>query len=70
MFSAPLAMLKALPDQVDLEPSFSVYDQGHIGSCTANALARAVQFDRLKSNESSFHSIEVVHLLQRTSDRG
>jgi C1A family cysteine protease len=36
---------------VDLLPSFPVYDQGKIGSCTANALAGAVQFDRLKSQQ-------------------
>lgn len=38
-----------LPDSVrlDLLPNIMppVYDQGHLGSCTANALAAAVQFD-------------------------
>jgi C1A family cysteine protease len=49
LYSAPLGNLQALPAAVDLQPTFPIYDQGRIGSCTANALAGAVQFDRLKS---------------------
>jgi C1A family cysteine protease len=52
MFSAPVQVLKALPDSVDLKPEFSIYDQGRIGSCTANALAGAIQFDRLKNKQT------------------
>lgn len=52
MFSAPLEVLRALPPKVDLQPEFPVYDQGRIGSCTANALAGAVEFDRLKNKQS------------------
>jgi C1A family cysteine protease len=44
-----MAVMQTLPDKVDL-PEFPVYDQGRIGSCTANALAGAVQFDRIKNN--------------------
>jgi|HubBroStandDraft_2_1064218.scaffolds.fasta_scaffold106151_1 C1A family cysteine protease len=51
VYSAPLRVLQALPDSVDLSPAFLVYDQGQIGSCTANALAAAVQFDRLKNGQ-------------------
>ncbi len=40
--------LQNLPDSVDLTPPFPVYNQGKIGSCTANALAGAIQFDRYK----------------------
>jgi hypothetical protein len=29
-----------------------VYDQGHLGSCTANALAAAFEFDEMKMNAS------------------
>jgi C1A family cysteine protease len=37
---------------VDLRPQCPpVYDQGHLGSCTANAIAGAVQFDRLKAGQ-------------------
>ena len=52
VYSAPLAMLQALPTTVDLAPTFPVYNQGRIGSCTANALAGALQFDRVKSGQS------------------
>jgi C1A family cysteine protease len=50
LYSAPLAKLKALPPQIDLRKGCPpVYDQGSLGSCTANAIAGAVQFDRRKS---------------------
>ncbi|WP_253926771.1 hypothetical protein [Dickeya dadantii] len=45
------SVLKVLPAKVDLTPTFEVYDQGPIGSCTANALAGAVEFSRLKIGE-------------------
>lgn len=45
----------ALPSKVDLRPFCPpVYDQGHLGSCTANAIAGAFQFDRRKQNASDF----------------
>src|SRR6267378_1925342 len=41
--------LAALPSSLDLSPLCPpVYDQGALGSCTANAVAAAVQFDRMK----------------------
>jgi C1A family cysteine protease len=52
IYSAPLEVLKALPDHTEIEPEFPIYDQGRIGSCTANALAGAVQFDRKKNKQS------------------
>jgi C1A family cysteine protease len=49
MYSAPIATLQALPTQVDMRPQCpSVYDQGQLGSCTANAIGAAVQFDEMK----------------------
>jgi len=53
VFSAPLERLQALPPRVDLladHPELfpPVYDQGRIGSCTGNAIAAAVQFERRK----------------------
>ena len=46
-FSAPLLQQPSLPPKVDLRPQCpAVYDQGHIGSCTANAIAAAIQFQR------------------------
>jgi C1A family cysteine protease len=39
----------ALPPSVDLRAGCpSVYDQGQIGSCTANAIAAAIEFDQRK----------------------
>jgi len=54
LYSAPLEHLKALPARVDLRPEFKFqpYDQGRIGSCTANALAGAIQFDRAKLKQT------------------
>lgn len=50
-YSAPLATLGPLPAQVDLRAQCpDVYDQGQLGSCTANAIAGAIQFDRMKQN--------------------
>ena len=52
LYSAPLAQLKALPAKVDLRKGCPpVYNQGAIGSCTANAIAAAVQFDRRKGSQ-------------------
>ena len=51
VYSAPLKVLQALPPSVDLAPGFPVYVQGRIGSCTANALAAAVQFNREKNTQ-------------------
>ena len=50
LYAAPVANLKKLPPKVDLRPQCPkvVYDQGQLGSCTGNAIAGAVQFDRLK----------------------
>ncbi|KAF9113766.1 hypothetical protein BGX30_006826, partial [Mortierella sp. GBA39] len=45
-FSAPGPGLQSLPSSVDLRPGCPpVYDQGEIGSCTANAIAAAFAFD-------------------------
>jgi len=48
-YAAPVAAPAVLPASVDLRPKCPpVYDQGQLGSCTANAIAGAIQFDRLK----------------------
>jgi C1A family cysteine protease len=49
LFAAPQAVLAKLPAKVDLRAHCPVvYDQGQLGSCTGNAIAAAVQFDRMK----------------------
>lgn len=49
LFAAPPHVLAALPAKVDLASQCpDVYDQGQIGSCTANAIGAAVEFDQIK----------------------
>jgi C1A family cysteine protease len=48
-YAAPVERAVVLPASTDLRPQCPpVYDQGQLGSCTANAIAGAIQFDRLK----------------------
>jgi C1A family cysteine protease len=49
LYAAPPRVLSTLPVKVDLRPHCpAVYDQGHLGSCTGNSIAAAIQFDRIK----------------------
>jgi C1A family cysteine protease len=49
MFAAPLAALGPLPATKDLRNLCPpVYNQGQLGSCTANAIGAAIEFDRMK----------------------
>jgi len=49
LYAAPVEALAKLPQEVDLRPHCPpVYDQGQLGSCTANAIGAAVQFERAK----------------------
>jgi len=49
LYSAPPATMAALPPFVDLTKLCpAVYDQGQLGSCTANAIAGAIEFDQMK----------------------
>jgi len=49
VYAAPVELAAAPPPKMDLRPECPpVYDQGQLGSCTANAIAAAIQFDRLK----------------------
>ena len=48
LYAAMVSVTK-LPDKVDLRLRCPpVYDQGSLGSCTANAIGGAIQFERLK----------------------
>src|SRR5262249_39050928 len=52
---APAIALAALPTPADLRGGCPpVYDQGRIGSCTANAIAAAFEFDLKKQNLTDF----------------
>lgn len=54
-YSATRAAILKLPVQVDLRPYCPpVYDQGNLGSCTANAIGAAFEFGQMKQNVPSF----------------
>jgi C1A family cysteine protease len=53
LYAAPPPVLKRLPAAIDLRPRCpSVFDQGTLGSCTANAIGNAYRFDLLKQRGS------------------
>ncbi len=52
LYAAPPEIAAALPPRVDLRSQFPPpYDQGSLGSCTANAIAGALQFLEQKEGE-------------------
>lgn len=53
IFAAPAPALEKLPPRVDLRPGCPpVYNQGSLGSCTANAIAGALQFEQIKQAQA------------------
>ncbi|MVN20508.1 C1 family peptidase [Mucilaginibacter arboris] len=55
MYAAPMAVMQQLPTTVDLRSQCPpVYDQGHLGSCTANSLAGAYEFDLKKETKPDY----------------
>ena len=54
-YSAPRGLAANNTPSVDLRPQCPpVYDQGHIGSCTANAIAAALEFDMMKQGLDAY----------------
>src|ERR1700690_1172428 len=55
LYAAPVEWLAKLPVKVDLRTKCPpVYDQGQLGSCTANAIAAAIEFDQMRQNAKYF----------------
>jgi C1A family cysteine protease len=56
LFAAPTRVLKNIPASANLEPQCpkGIYDQGQLGSCTANAIAAAIEFDQMKQGDKVF----------------
>ena len=53
VYAAPLARLPKLPAKVDLRSGCPpVYDQGALGSCTANAIGAALEFGQMKQGQA------------------
>ena len=54
-YTAPAAILSKLPKKVDLRQNCPpVYDQGQLGSCTANAIGGAFEFELMKQKAPDF----------------
>jgi len=55
IYSPSLTVMKKIASSADMRPQCpAVYDQGQLGSCTANALAGAFEFDILKEKKKDF----------------
>jgi C1A family cysteine protease len=55
LYSAPQPVLAKLPPKKDLRSGCPpVYDQGQLGSCTANAISGAIQFEQKKQGVTIF----------------
>ena len=55
LYAAPPVFLADLPPSTDLRASCpAIYNQGKLGSCTANAIGAAIEFDRLLQKLTDF----------------
>jgi hypothetical protein len=55
LYAAPAEVAGALPASFGLRAQcLSVYDRGQVGSCTANAVAGAIQSGQMKQNSRKF----------------
>jgi C1A family cysteine protease len=64
--SAPQAVLSKLPSKVDLRRRMPpVYDQEQLGSCTANAIAAAFEFDQTAQRQPDFMPSRLFYYNER-----
>lgn len=55
MYAAPPEVVTQLPPKVDLRPQCpEVYNQGQLGSCSANAIGAALEFDQMRQKQRAF----------------
>lgn len=55
LYAAPLKVMQKLPVKVSLRKTCPpIYDQGNLGSCTANALGAAFEFGKKKQKKVTF----------------
>ncbi len=55
LYAVPPQRARALPTNTDLRPGCPpVYDQGQLGSCTANAIGGAIEFENMKQKLPAF----------------
>ncbi len=74
-YQAPKAILEALPPRVDLRETYfmpPIFDQGNLGSCTANAVASTFEFTRVRQKladwtPSRLHNYWYARFLEGTT---
>jgi len=56
ILALPASKKENLPPKVDLRPAehFPIYDQGELGSCTANAIGAAFHYDQVREGITDF----------------
>ncbi|HTB79532.1 MAG TPA: C1 family peptidase [Opitutaceae bacterium] len=55
LYAAPMQVVAKLPSKVDLRPQCPpVYDQGQLGSCTANSIGGGFEFTLIKEKKPDF----------------
>ena len=55
LYAAPVEALVKLPAKVDFRKHCpDVYNQGQLGSCTANAIGGALEFEQMKQHQNGF----------------
>ena len=72
LYSAPEGVLTKLPTKVDLRGTKmpKVYDQGELGSCTANAIGAAFEFGQIKQGEKDFMPSRLFIYYNERADGG